>query len=230
MKIKCGMSAVVLNRALMIVGGLLLPAFLASAAPIATLFNTGVNNDGSLAAGGSVDQHYTLTLSADPAFPGPSAFVADPIAAPFWVNTPTSQYIAPQANQAFPGTMHPTGNYNYRTTFDLTGFDPASASITGIWRTDDIGLNIFINDTSTGQTAPLAHTDTPFAISSGFVAGLNTLDFLIDNSGGGPTGIRINVSGNADLAQQVAEPATLLLVGFGLLGLAGFAGKRRRRT
>src|SRR3981081_3166856 len=104
MKIKFGMSPVVLLRALMIVGGLLLPAYLASAAPITTLFNTGVKNDGTLAAGGSVDLHYTLTLSADPAFPGPSAFVANPIPAPFWFNTATSQWIAPRADQTLSST------------------------------------------------------------------------------------------------------------------------------
>ena len=31
------------------------------------------------------------------------------------------------------------GEYVYRTTFDLTGFDPATVSVSGMWAADDAG-------------------------------------------------------------------------------------------
>jgi hypothetical protein len=55
----------------------------AHAEPIPGLFNTGVNDAGTPLAGGSVDPHYSLIQSADPAYPGPDAIVAEPIRTPF---------------------------------------------------------------------------------------------------------------------------------------------------
>ena len=43
------------------------------------------------------------------------------------------------------------GEYVYRTTFDLTGFDPTTAMISGIWSADDRGIDILINGTSTSR-------------------------------------------------------------------------------
>lgn len=198
----------------------------AHAAPI-TIFNTGVNNDGSLAAEGSVDLHYTLIASADPdaSQNGPEAFVVQSPRPPVYVNTPTAQYIAPDPNQNF-GECCTGGTYTYRTTFDLTGFDPSTANITGIWRTDDNGLNILINGTGTGQTS-VVHVDTAFSVSSGFVSGLNTLDFSINNVSG-PSGLRVSLSGTADAAATVPEPGSLLLMTLGFSGLARALWKRRR--
>ena len=85
-----------------------------------------------------------------------------------------------------------------------------------------------INGVSTGQQAGFATTWTAFAITSGFVAGTNTLDFIVQNSGG-PTGVRVEMSGTADrLGGGVPEPASwaMMLVGFGGMG----ALLRSRRT
>ena len=46
----------------------------------------------------------------------------------------------------------PGGDYVYRTTFDLTGFDPNSAVLTGQWAVDDTGV-LKLNGDSTGVTA-----------------------------------------------------------------------------
>jgi len=166
---------------------------------ITTLFNTG------LAAGGSVDPHYKLTHSADESFPGPDAIVANPPAGAWVSNTSTSKWISPSANQTqSPGGGNPVGTYTYRTTFDLTGLDPGSASITGQWATDNAGMDILINGISTGQTigiAEFAHF-TPFSISTGFISGLNTLNFVTHNAccaDGNPTGLRVEMSGTAKI-------------------------------
>jgi hypothetical protein len=148
------------------VAGLLagvIPALTVQAAPI-TLFNTGVDNNGVLLAPGAVDPHYTL-LGTSPA--GPTAYVVIPSPGspfpipPWFADGPASMWIGPLANEdVFPTAANPGygGVFDYRTTFDLTGFNPATAVITGGWSTDNHGVDILINGISTGFTT----SDTQF--------------------------------------------------------------------
>ena len=162
---------------------------------ITTLFNTGLAEDGS------VDPHYSLIQSADP-YLGPNAIVANPPAGAWVPNTVTSKWISPSANQSQEDGGNEVGNYTYQTTFDLTGLDPGSASITGQWATDNGGL-IKLNGNSTGQTTGIEGFGgfTPFSISTGFVSGVNTLEFVVNNFTPGPiynpTGLRVEMSGTA---------------------------------
>jgi hypothetical protein len=137
-----------------------------------------------------------------------------PIATEEWMaNSATSTWISAQADQsAFPNDVG-QGNYAFRTTFDLNGFDPASAQISGQWAVDDLGLDILINGASTGFTHNHTLTFGSFSITAGFVAGLNTLDFLVRNEPFGgdinPMGLRVELSGTAD---PVPVPETLTLL------------------
>lgn len=158
------------------------------------VFNTGVDASGVSLPSGTVDAHWTITQSADPAFPGPDAVVLNDVGFPIppWLaNDDISKWIAPQANQSG-GNLE--GNYNYRTSIDLNGFDPATVRLTGEWATDNIGLDILVNGTSTGQRNDSQFVVwTPFSVTSGFVPGVNVLDFRVNNapSGVNPTGFRV---------------------------------------
>src|SRR5712691_9705080 len=93
------------------------------AAPITTLFNTGVNASGTPLANGSIDPHYTDTILAD------SVFVIAANGA--WVSPgANAKYIAPDnsGGGTFGGGFY---TLDYVTTFSLTGFDPASVLISG---------------------------------------------------------------------------------------------------
>jgi hypothetical protein len=68
-----------------------------------------------------------------------------------------------------------------------------------------------------------------FTLSGGFIAGVNTLDFIVYNvpqDSGNPTGLRVEMSGTADPNSQVPEPVSFVLLGTGLVAF----GMLRRRT
>src|SRR5262249_46915482 len=99
-------------------------------------------------------------------------------------------------------------------------------SISGLWAQDNSGVDILINGVSTGQLGGGFGGFTAFAINSGFVAGTNTIDFIVNN-GGGPTGLRVEMTGSASpVTGGIPEPASLVLMG---AGLAAFALYRRRQ-
>jgi hypothetical protein len=189
------------------------------AVPITSLFNTGTITNGTLLAEGSSDPHYELIESPDVLFPGPQSYVVlstgHPISNDWLANGPDSQWIGPQSNQdENAGGGNEPGTYIYRTTFDLTGYDPTTAHIAGSWSVDNLGLDILINGASTGYSLPQFGWNSlhEFAIDSGFVSGTNTLDFVLQNQGG-PTGLRVEMSGTA----FVPEPSGLSLVALGML-------------
>lgn len=191
----------------------------ARAALFPGLFNTGVDNDGKLLPPGSVDPHYRIIQSADTQFPGPDARTIEPgYPVPPWLEDgPDSRWIALRAN---PGADDGAGHYAYRTIFDLTGFDVAGVKLEGKWATDNTGLDMVLNGTSLGMSNSgqyFFYTD--FEIASGFIDGLNTLDFLIDNWGG-PTGLRVEFT-------NVPEPRPVLI--FGFAAACWIVAVRRRR-
>jgi len=163
------------------------------------VFNTGVNSDGSLSAFGSVDSHYDIIYTPSQATGVPmDAYVAysgTPQSVGY-IGDATSQWISVNANvdQGFA-----FGNFDYRTSFDLTGLDPESAALFGYIAADD-SVDIRLNGVDTGLGCGSCWTfDTSFSITSGFIAGVNTLDFIVYN-GGGPTGLNVQISGSANPA------------------------------
>jgi hypothetical protein len=200
------------------------------AATITTLFNTGVDSTGTPLPHGTVgDSHYSLisvpsgSTSATRIITSAGGF---PIG-PYIGDNTLSAWIGPNNDDDLNG---PVGAYTYRTTFDLTGFNPSTASIMGGWTTDNDGLDILINGTSLGFTTPFtafASGFFAFSVTSGFVSGVNTLDFVVSN-GGGPTALRVEATGTASPATSpVPIPAAAWLFGSALLGLTGISRRKR---
>ncbi len=198
----------------------------ALAAPI-TVHNTGVNGSDVLVAPGA--QASFWTLSAEPAG-AVETIGSNPFRyfnGAYFADTATAAWVAPQAS----GNAGLNGVYTYDLVIDLTGFNPATASIVGNFGTDNDG-SISLN-----SNAPVATTGvgafgapTPFTINSGFVPGLNTIHLQVDNQGD-PTALFVSFTSATATAVQVPVPAMSwpALAGLALL-LAGLGSLPARRA
>ncbi len=194
---------------------------------IDSLFNTGMDSVGNVLLDGTLnDPHYTLTTvpagstTTTRIITSASGF---PIG-PYIGDNALSRWIGPNNTGDLYG---PAGDYNYRTTFDLTGLDFSTASIDGRWSTDNQGLDILINGNSLGLTNVMQFSNwTNFTINSGFISGINTLDYVVNNLGNSanPTALRVEMVGTASTT-TVPEPSVLALMGMGLVSL-GFIRKK----
>ena len=200
----------------------------AQAATITSLFNTGVNNLGTPLSDGTVgDPHYSLV--SVPAGSTSDILVRTsaggyPIP-PYLGDDSVSAWIGPNNDSALDG---PAGTYEYQTTFTLAGLNPATATITGGWSSDNNGLEILLNGNNTGNpgTDFTQFNDgfASFTIDSGFVAGVNTLDFLVNNSmpgGYDPTALRVEMTGTA-AATPLPSTWTMMLIGLLAFGFIAY--------
>lgn len=172
--------------------------------------STGLDSSGALiTTGGQGDANWTVGGN-------PAQVVVSTSADWYggWVaDGPNSDWIAINAGTAHNGPAP----YTFSTTFDLTGYDLSTVSLSGFWTIDDGGML----DLNGNQIDSLSVNNNPWTslhsfstISSYFLPGINTLSITITDSDNTYEGVRLqgSVTGTT-----VPEPATLSLT---LLGLA----------
>jgi hypothetical protein len=190
---------------------------LAQADAIAGLFATGAGG-----TPGHPDLNYTLVqapagVSLNTVIPSviPSSWYVPPGAS--WLG------LADNVNQSFP-----RGDYTFQLTFDLLdssgdALNPATATITGLFASDDL-CTVYFN----GHRVAHSHNypqGNDFSslnnldITSGFVEGANTLDFVVKHNGQEDNPVALLVSdfnSCATTLQPVPEPGDLVVLGIGL--------------
>ena len=142
-----------------------------------------------------------------------------------WIpNASNSAWISDTPN----GGNSVTGLYIYATTFDLTGFNPATAQINGAIAADDFAV-IFLNGTAVGSSPSGGYAfATAVSITSGFRPGINTLTFDVNNTGG-VTGLQFNATATAaSTAATTPAPSSALVLLLGAVPIVGVLRKRRK--
>lgn len=194
----------------------------ANAVEVLGVHNTGVAADGSpLAAGdGVTDPNYTIVSSANESLIGQHALTYYNTA--YLQDGPASRIV----NATGDGNGVDNETTTFATTFDLTGYNPVNATISGQVLFDNSG-EIFLNGNQIGGTVTGYTSLTPFGTNMNFFnAGINTLTFVLHNDTG-PTAFQVAGLTVTD-GGAVPEPASwaLMVVGFGMVG----ASLRRRKT
>ena len=200
----------------------------ANAATIAGLYNTGVDDSGTVVTGNGADLHWTL--NEGPAYTGA---VNGQFPIGYWVpDNTTSRWITPTPNAADSFDPSSDGFYNYVLSFNLTAAQAADASFTGQFAADNTVDSISLNGNALGGGGGFGSWSGFGATAGDFVAGQNTLVFDVRNfaqNGGNPSGLNVEFLSSA--AGAVPEPATwsMMLVGFTGMG-AALRGARRKQA
>jgi hypothetical protein len=139
------------------------------------------------------------------------------------------------------GSNAGSGTYDFQTTFSLTGLDETTAEITGRFAGDNHIIETLLNgNVIAGATTDTFSAYTAFSIpvGSAFVAGLNTLDFLVKDDGA-PMSLRVDqLSGTASPAESgggggtvgaVPEPGTIFLLATSCIAIFAFQFRSKRR-
>jgi hypothetical protein len=200
-----------------------------ASAQVPTLFNTGVDALGNPLPNGVSDPHYTAYDFTVFGTPGALIGQAETISngyQTYYAQNPTSRWIWANQTGNFDGAHY---NTLFRTTFDLTGYDLTTVAINVSMAADNLVGAVYMNGSNLGQSYTGFFSFYSFNITSGFVNGINTLDFYAQDQGP-PAAFNAYYSSQGRLLPPTTttpEPASIVLVASGLLGVFGVARRRR---
>lgn len=170
-----------------------------SFAEVIPIFSTGVDDSGNPLPLGSVDPHFVVVENGDS-----PAVVLDRQCG-CWVNDSANSlwvWVTSDSSQ------NVNAIFTFKTTFDLTGFDPSTARIDGRVAVDNALDGIKLNGVSLPNPGGGFSSFRPFTITSGFQPGINTLEFIARDFGV-IAGFNVQLSGEAagsDLVLVSAQP------------------------
>ncbi|WAC74012.1 PEP-CTERM sorting domain-containing protein [Roseateles sp. SL47] len=202
----------------------------------------GLVNTGSGLSSGATDKNYAYTVSGGD-YSGQTGYgvvssgSTDPF--PHWIaNTESSSWLILGGDQQTNYSSSSDSVVTWSLSFDLTGYDISSASITGRWASDNSGV-LLLNGQAISTIEGNGYTGwTDFSsITSYFTTGVNTLSFVVTddaNSVYNYTGVRVEFASavanalpsTTPLTSPVPEPQTYALMIAGIAAL-GFLARRR---
>lgn len=208
-------------RNALIIGCITLVATTAQASAINGLVNTG----SGITTDKATDFHYKLTDGEGNSIYGGYGEAAVgsgwPIS-PWLADNDTSHWLTPSDNRTQSYDSSHNGSYLWTLEFDLSGFNASTASFAGRFSADN-NATAYFNGEIIGSAAGFSQWYDFAAASHLFVAGINTLEFLVTNTklnGGNPTGLRVEFTNSQVAAVPVPGAVWMFLSGlFGMLAL-----------
>lgn len=185
--------------------------------------STGLDASNNLiSVSGQADAHWIL--------PGGTAQVITPSSPDWWgnyiANGPNSDWLSNNAAGSYNGPAP----YSFNLQFDLSGYDLSTVSLSGSWAIAD-GGTLSLNGNQIDSLAGASSPNSPnwsslhsFSVAVGspwFNPGLNTLTLTVTASDDYYEAVRLEGLVTGTSVSPVPEPCTLLLMGSGVLGLAG---------
>ena len=163
-------------------------------ATISGLFNTGLDASGHALAAGQTDENYNLVDQPACANLTSATVVSQSDAnGQKWVTNDYAQ------SQWIGDTSDKHGNYTYQTTFNIASTADLAAILISFDLSADDNVQILVNGQDTGLSysklwTQIEHVDLSNSSGVGnlFVVGDNTLTFVVNNSGGGATGLKVD--------------------------------------
>jgi hypothetical protein len=184
-----------------------------------TLYNTGVGATGTPLAEGAADTHWVVNPLTNPTTP----VVYDH---PAYLVPTDARFIAVQSNGGY--VVNPN---TFTQTFSLAGFNAATATLSGKFEADNYA-SVYLNGHLISQDIqdtvyPNFQSFTDFSASSAdFVSGLNTLSFVVTDTG---PPAAFAVSQLVGTASAVPEPAIWATMLMGMFGLGSVLRINRRK-
>ena len=209
------------------------------AAELVTSLNTGIDPvTGALLPEGALDPRYVIGPGGSGGRFGETPFVRVAPLPGGWLGygaSPSSRWLALRGG-GFEGVTVSEGTYFFDFVLDLTGFDAASARLTGLrYAADNKLLAVVVNGADAfRQPSGFAEEFQAFRnlgdLGLGlFHEGQNVIRFQVENAlgfGDTPMGLRVEGAVEANPNAVVPEPSTLVLLGAGALGLLGYGWRR----
>jgi hypothetical protein len=128
----------------------------------------------------------------------------------------------------------PDGTYEYELQFNLTGYNPSTASFVYQSAADNEvtgatlnGNSIPIDTRVPGGGNQYNTLSSDLTVSSGFVSGINTLLFDVNNTTPNPSPSGLLVIVDSSTVTAVPEPSSIALVFVGLLSAIGMIRRRK---
>lgn len=208
-------------KALLITGSIVTQS--AYASPIAGLFNTGEG----ITVDQQTDTHYALSdqngVSIFGGFGEAAVGNGFPVGSGVWIDdSATSHWLTPTANRTDVFDLTSPGTYVWTLSFDLSGFDPASASFSGHFSADNNAVAL-LNGNQIGTAWDFRGWYDFSSSTNQFVNGVNKIEFVVTNEqfdGFNPTGLRVEFTGSNVSAVPLPGAAWLFLSSmFGFLAI-----------